>query len=132
MNPVAGAEYSKSFSENIVVRNGKIFSKNRPYCWYFCLNLKYLGWPYTEYIKTAKNGGFCEELLSENNFEAVLATFCCYDYGAKASEAVGKINTDQKDYHKCFSCVIVCSIAKIYESITVKKVGNLLTRTPPM
>ena len=25
-----------------------------------------------EYIKTAKNGGFCEELLSENYFEAVL------------------------------------------------------------
>ena len=28
---------------------------------------------YREYIKTAKNGGFCEELLSENNFEVVLA-----------------------------------------------------------
>ena len=27
---------------------------------------------YREYIKTAKNGGFCEELLSENYFEAVL------------------------------------------------------------
>ena len=61
------------------------------YCWYFCLNLKYLGWPYKEYIKTAKNGDFCEELLSENNFEAVLTTFCCYDYGDNASEAVQKI-----------------------------------------
>ena len=28
--------------------------------------------------KTAENGNFCEELLSENDFEAVLATFCCY------------------------------------------------------
>ena len=27
---------------------------------------------YREYIKTAKNGGFCEELLSENGFQAVL------------------------------------------------------------
>ena len=27
--------------------------------------------------KTAKNGSFCEELLSENDFEAVLANFCC-------------------------------------------------------
>ena len=50
------------------------------------MNLKYLGWPYREYIKTAKNGGFCEELLSENKFEALLATFCCYDYSANASE----------------------------------------------
>ena len=50
----------------------------------------------------------CEELLSENIFEAVLATFCCYDYGACASEAVPKIATDQKDHHKCSLCVIVC------------------------
>ena len=59
-------------------------------------------WPYREYIKTAKNGGF------ENDFEAVLVTFCCYDYGVNASEAVQKIATDQKDNHKCSSCVIVC------------------------
>ena len=24
--------------------------------------------PYRKYIKTTKNGGFCEELLSENDF----------------------------------------------------------------
>ena len=36
---------------------------------------------------------FCEELLSENDFEAVLASFCCYDYGANAPEAVQKIST---------------------------------------
>ena len=36
--------------------------------------------PYRKYIKTAKNGGFCEELLSENDFEAVLVSFCCYEY----------------------------------------------------
>ena len=40
-----------------------------------------------------KNGGFCEELLSENYFEAVLVNFCCYEYGANASEAVQKIST---------------------------------------
>ena len=33
----------------------------------------------------------CEELLSENNFEAVSATFCRYKNGATASEAVHKI-----------------------------------------
>ena len=73
----------------------------------FSLNLKYLGWLYSAYIKTAKNGGFCEELLSENDFEAVLATFCCYDHGANTSKAVQKIATDQKEHRKCSSCVII-------------------------
>ena len=43
--------------------------------------------------KTAKNGGFCEELLSENDFWAVFINFCCYDCGANASEAVQEIST---------------------------------------
>ena len=33
---------------------------------------------------------FCEELPIENNFEGALATFCCYDQGVNASEAVQK------------------------------------------
>ena len=71
---------------------------------------------------------FCEELLSENEFEAVFASFCCYDYDAKVSEAVQKIATDKNVYHKCSWCIIICWIAKIYQSITVKKswlLGNL-------
>ena len=42
-----------------------------------------------------ENGNFCEELLGENDFEAVLVNFCCYEYGAKpnASEAVEQIST---------------------------------------
>ena len=52
--------------------------------------MKCLGWPYRAYIKTAKNGDLCESLLSENDFEVVLATFCCCDHGARASEAVQK------------------------------------------
>ena len=44
-------------------------------------------------MKAAKNGSFCEKLLSENDFEAVLANFCCYDYGANASDTVQKIST---------------------------------------
>ena len=35
-----------------------------------------------------KNGSFCEELLSKNDFEVILAKFCWYDSGANASEAV--------------------------------------------
>ena len=74
----------------------------------FSFELEISGWPYREYLKTAKkNGAFCEELLSENYFEAVLASFCCYDYSANTSEAVQKIATDQKVYHKCSLCVIV-------------------------
>ena len=57
----------------------------------FWLELKYLEWLYREYIKTAKNGSFCEELLGEIDFKAILANFCCYGYGANASEAVQKI-----------------------------------------
>ena len=56
-----------------------------------------MGWPQREYTKTAKNGNFCEEFLSENDLEALLATFCCYDYGANASEAVQNIAIDQKE-----------------------------------
>ena len=39
-------------------------------------------------IKISQNGDFWEEMVSENDFEAVWATFCCYDHDAKASEAV--------------------------------------------
>ena len=82
--------------------------KHGLYCWYFCLNLKFLGWPYREYIKAVKNGSFCEVLLRENDFKTLLVTFCSYDYGTNASEAVQKIATDQKDYRKYSSCVTVC------------------------
>ena len=43
--------------------------------------------------QNSKNGGFCEELLRENDCEAVLINFCCYEYSANVSEAVQKIST---------------------------------------
>ena len=49
---------------------------------------------------------FVEELLCESDFETVLTTFCCYDYGANAS-SISEAATDQNDYHKCFSYFIV-------------------------
>ena len=58
--------------------------------------------------QNSKKWWLCEELLSENDFEDVLATLCCYDYDAKASDAVHKIAADQTDLHKCSSCVIAC------------------------
>ena len=53
----------------------------------------YLNFSIQKIHQNSKNGGFCEELLSENDFEAVLVNFCCYEYGANASEAVQKIST---------------------------------------
>ena len=43
---------------------------------------------------------FSEEFLTEDDFEAASAFLYCYNYGAKSSEAVEKIATDQNDYHK--------------------------------
>ena len=67
--------------------------------------------------QNSKNGYFhCfnEEFVTKNDFKVVLATFCCYGYGVNASEAVGRIATDQNDYYKCFFCVTVCCRAKTY------------------
>ena len=65
-------------------------------------------------------------MVSENDFEAVLTTFCRYDPGANASEVVQKVATFQKEYHKCSSCVTIYWIARInYQSVTVKKVWLL-------
>ena len=57
-----------------------------------------MAWSYFNFsikkiLRNSKNGGFCEELLSENDFEAVLVNFCCYEYGANAFDAVRKIST---------------------------------------
>ena len=98
---------------SIVIRNGNILWKHGRYCWYFRLNLKFLGWPYRAYIKTEKNGGFCEELLSEIDFEAVLATFCCHYLLILTSEALQKIAADQKDYHRCSSFVTLLNSQNI-------------------
>ena len=64
-------------------------------------------WRYRVYIKTKKNGDFCEELLSENDFEVVLTV--CYDHGANASKAVQKTVADQKKYYKWSSFNLWCS-----------------------
>ena len=50
---------------------------------------------------------FSEDILSADDFEAVLAVFCSYGYYANAFKAVEKIDTDEK-YHKCSLCIIVC------------------------
>ena len=54
----------------------------------FSLELEMSGVVVKRIHQTVKNGGFCEGLLSENDFEAVLAMFCCYGHGVNASERV--------------------------------------------
>ena len=78
------------FLLNIVIKNRKIVWKHEPYCWYFRLNLNI--------HQNSKKWWLFWELLNENDFEAVLTTFRCYDHGANASKAVQKISTDQKEY----------------------------------
>ena len=60
----------------------------------FSLELEISGVAVQSIHQNRENGDFWEGLVSENNFEAVLASFCCYDYGAKDSEVVQKIATD--------------------------------------
>ena len=55
----------------------------------------------------------------------------CYGCCANTFEAVQKFATDEKEYHKCFSCVINCWIAKIYIPIDISE-KILVTRTPLM
>ena len=58
--------------------------------------------------KQHKMADISEEFLSENEFKAVLATFCCSDCGLNVLVIVEKIARDQRGYHKYSLCVIVC------------------------
>ena len=98
----------KFFKENHSHRKRKDSLETRAVLLIFSLELEISGVAVQRIHQNNEKWWLCEELLSENNFEAVLATFCHHDYGANTSEEVSKIVTDQKDYYKCSSCVIVC------------------------
>ena len=106
----------------IVIRSGKIVWKHGPYCWYFRLNLKYLGWKCRAYIKTAKNGGFCGELLSENDF-LLLWLWCQRFWGS--SEDRRRSKGESQMLLECYSLLNGESI-----SINNSK-KRLVTGTPP-
>ena len=75
------------------------------------MNLKFLGWPYSEkWLLSASS----EDFFSGDDFEFVLDIFYFYDYGVNASEAIGKIAANGKDYHKYSLCVIIGCIARAY------------------
>ena len=64
------------------------------------MNLKFLGLPYSKYIKIAKQATCGEDFLCGDDFGAFLAIFCSYGCGANASEAVEKSATGEKHYYK--------------------------------
>ena len=113
----------------IVIRIGKIAWKRGPYCWYFCLNLHYLAWPHRAYIKTAKNGEFCKELLSKNDFEAVLVTLLlwswCQDLWESSKDCCRSEGVSQM-LLACYNLLNSQNIANL--SISEKW---LVTRIPP-
>ena len=73
----------------------------------FLLELGISGVAYTEYIEIKKKAAFREDFLNGDDFHAVLASFCSYDYVTNVSEAAEKIATDEKDYRKCSLSVYV-------------------------
>ena len=54
---------------------------------------------------------FIKEFLSGDDFGAVLAVFCCYDYELNAFEVIERIAANEKNNDKCSLCAIVCCIA---------------------
>ena len=79
--------------------------------------------------KAAKNGGFCEELLNENDFVAVLANFCCYGYGANASETVQEIAIDKK---RLSQMLPMCYSLLNSQSILISNSKERLTARTPL
>ena len=72
--------------------------------------------------KKQKNGGFCEELLSENDLEAVLATFCFYEYGPNAWGSAENHCRLKRLSQMLLVCYILINSQK-YQPITVQKVS---------
>ena len=60
----------------------------------FTLEIEISGVAVQKLHRNSKKWWLFEELLSENNFDVILVTLFCRDYGANAS--VQKIATDQK------------------------------------
>ena len=120
---------NRPFSVNLMnmclidIRNGKMVWKHGSYCWYFCLNLKYLGWPYRAYIKTAKNSDFCEELLSENDFEAALATLWpwCQRFSGSSEDCCR--------WKRASKIVLLCYNLLNSQNIPINNSERLVTRT---
>ena len=59
-------------------------------------------------------------MLSENDVEAILATFCCYDYGANALEDRYRL---KRLSQMLFLCYILLKSQNILVNNSEKKVG---------
>ena len=85
----------------------------------FSLELEISGVAVKSIHQNSEKWWLLEGIAQWKRFEAVLATFCCYDHGAKASKAVQKIATDKKEYRKCYSCM--CYNLQNSQSIPINK-----------
>ena len=71
------------------------------YCWYFCLNLKFLEWPPGNtskcHIKTSKMAACSEDFLCGDDFDAVLVILSSYRCGTKTCLVVNRVVAYEKD-----------------------------------
>ena len=74
----------------------------------FSLELEIADEAVQEMHQNKKNVWFQWQCFCGDDTHAFLHLFSSNGYGANVSEAVGKIATDEKDYHKYSLCVIVC------------------------
>ena len=90
---VLGKLQLQFFYQRVYQRNYLTFHslKKRKETWavllIFSLSLEISGMNVQRIHQNSKKWWLREELLSENDFEAVFATFCYHNYGANASEA---------------------------------------------
>ena len=95
----------------------------------FSLELEISGWPCRKYIKTAKNSGFCEKLLSENDFENCFIHFrllwLWYQCFWGSSEDCFKSK-------RVSQMLLMCYGLLNSQNISINKTEKrLVTRTPP-
>ena len=64
---------------------------------------------------------FARNCSVKNDFEANLATFCCYNHRVKVFEEVQKIATDEKEYRKCSLCYNLLNSQNIAIYLSINK-----------
>ena len=113
---------------SIVIRNGKIAWKHGLYCWYELETF----WVVVQRLHQNSKKWWLLWGLAQSKWPwgcfthfLLLWLWCQRFWGSLE----GRFRS--KRLSQMLSCVIVCWIAKIYQSIKLKKVGYLLTRTRP-
>ena len=113
---------------SIVIRNGKIAWKHGLYCWYELETF----WEVVQRLHQNSKKWWLLWGLAHSKWpwgcftHFLLLWLWCQRFWGSLEDRFRS-----KRLSQMLSCVIVCWIAKIYQSIKLKKVGYLLTRTRP-